>query len=135
MKQIFIPVILSCMLLFSGCTKGNVSNARIILNESILFTQAEIEDAMDVAIGHFKAEFEGYTLLEMKYDETHSLRFSEEWAQTYGADEGIVLLSSFEVDDKGGDGSFNPNDTYRNWQWVLVRTNGGEWELKTWGYS
>lgn len=29
----------------------------------------------------------------------------------------IVLLSTFDTDENGGDGSFNPNDTYTNWQW------------------
>ena len=82
-----------------------------------------------------KAEFEGCTLLTMEYSEETSERSAPGWAETYGAGEAIVLLSSFQVDDKGGDGSFNPGDTYRNWQWVLVRSDGTDWELKTWGYG
>ena len=51
-----------------------------------------------------------------------------------GADEVLVFTSTFDVDESGGDGSLNPNDTYKNWKWILVRTNGGEWEHVDHGY-
>lgn len=43
----------------------------------------------------------------------------------------IVILSSFDVDLSGGDGSFNPNSTYDNWNWILVRN---DWEQVDHGY-
>ena len=135
MKHTVFPLILILLTLLSGCTKGDVSNVQIIIGESVLYSRTEIEQAMDTAISHFKAEFEGCTLLTMEYMEEKTGNRAMEWAQTYGAGEGIVLLSSFKVDEKGGDGSFNPGDTYHNWQWVLVRSDGGDWELKTWGYG
>ena len=135
MKHTLLPVFLIILTLFSGCTQGDISRVERINGESAVYTQAEIEDAMDMAIAHFKAEFEGCTLLTMEYAEEKATSAGEAWAETYGAEEGIVLLSSFQVDDKGGDGSFNPGNTYRNWQWVLVRSEGGAWELKTWGYG
>ncbi|MBQ8930193.1 MAG: hypothetical protein IJ052_07330 [Oscillospiraceae bacterium] len=47
----------------------------------------------------------------------------------------IVVLSTFETDSKGGTGSLNPNETYTDWQWRLVRTeNMKSWELVDWGY-
>lgn len=52
----------------------------------------------------------------------------------YGADEVIILESSFETDGKGGDGSLNPNDTYTGWQWILARDNNGKWQHKDHGY-
>lgn len=36
-------------------------------------------------------------------------------------DEVIVLLSPFYVDSSGGDCSLNPNSTYDDWGWILVR--------------
>ena len=135
MKHTLLPVFLIVLTLFSSCAKGDISRVERIIGESAVYTQAEIEDAMEVAIAHFKAEFEGCTLLTMEYAEEKAISAGEAWAETYGAEEGIVLLSSFQVDDKGGDGSFNPGDTYRNWQWILVRSEGGVWELKTWGYG
>jgi len=135
MKHTLLPVILILLSFLAGCTKGNVSNVEFILGESARYAESEIQDAMDVAASHFKKEFEGRTLLTMEYDEAKSERSASGWAETYGAGECIVLLSSFEVDEQGGDGSFNPGDTYHNWQWVLVRSDDGAWELKTWGYG
>ncbi|MGN0339060.1 MAG: hypothetical protein ACI4D0_01045 [Lachnospira sp.] len=34
----------------------------------------------------------------------------------------------------GGDGSSNPNSTYSDWKWILVRTNGGHWQHVDHGY-
>ena len=44
------------------------------------------------------------------------------------------MLSNFTVDGSGGDGSLNPNSTYKNWNWILVRGGSGDWTLKDWGY-
>ena len=58
----------------------------------------------------------------------------QDWADRNNADEVIVLLSSFDVDSSGGDGSLNPNSTYNDWKWILVRTNGGQWQHVDHGY-
>ena len=97
------------------------------------YSQAEIQQAMDIVVEHFTKEFEGCVLTALWYDETFSEKCADEWATQYEAEEAIVLLSSFDVDSSGGDGSFNPNSTYNNWNWVLV-LSGADWELKTWGY-
>ena len=47
----------------------------------------------------------------------------------------IVLYSPFDMDASGGDGSLEPNTTYDDFQWILVRDNGGTWEVKTYGYG
>lgn len=135
MKHTILPVILIFLSLLAGCAKGDVRKAELLIGESARYAESEIRDAMEVAIAHFKAEFEGCTLLTMEYDEESTANAATEWALNYGAEEAIILLSSFEVDDNGGDGSFNPGDTYQNWQWVLVRSGNGDWELKTWGYG
>ena len=47
----------------------------------------------------------------------------------------IVVLLTFDTDEKGGDDGFNPNDTYTNWQWHLVKTaDKKSWEIINWGY-
>ena len=58
---------------------------------------------------------------------------NESWAEQYDAEEAMVLYSDFDVDSSGGDGSLNPNSTYTDWSWVLVRENGGAWKIATWG--
>lgn len=105
------------------------------MGESERYSKAEISRAMDQVEDHFRNEFDGCKLLDLRYDEEKTRAEAEEWAQQYGADEAIVLYSDFEVDSSGGDGSLNPDSTYRNWKWILTRSGNGAWELKTWGYG
>ena len=56
MKRI---VCLLCLLglLLTGCGGGNVSQVQTVVGESEIFTQREIEDAMEVAMNYFRKEF------------------------------------------------------------------------------
>lgn len=133
-----LSVILSVVLILAmlcACGGGNASQVQMITGESEVFTQREIEDAMEAAMDHFRKEFDGCTMTKIEYDESKIEADAIEWAQQYGADEAIVLYSSFDVDASGGDGSLNPNSTYNNWQWILTRDEGGKWVLRTWGYG
>ncbi len=134
MKKLICILCLFALLL-CGCGGGNASQVQLITGESVYFTEREIEKAMEVAMDHFRKEFDGCTMTKIEYNESWSLGVAAEWAETYNADDAIVLYSSFDVDSTGGDGSFNPNSTYANWQWVLTRNKGGEWVLRTWGYG
>ena len=134
MKRFWLMFCLLALFL-SACGGGNASEVQVITGESEIFTEREIEDAMEVAMNHFRREFDGCTMTKIEYNESQSRGAAAEWAQYYGADEGIVLYSSFDVAASGGDGSFNPNSTYSNWQWVLTRNKGENWVLRTWGYG
>ena len=135
MKKVICLISLLALVL-SGCGGGgNASQVQVITRDSLLFTEGEIEDAMEVAMNHFRGEFDGCTMTKIEYNESKSQDAQTEWDQTYGADQGIVLYSSFDVDASGGDGSLNPNSTYNNWQWVLTRNEGENWVLRTWGYG
>lgn len=117
--------------------KGNVSNVNRIVGYSALYSEDLINQACDIVEKEFAKEFEGCTLTELRYDEDIENKFADE-IMRYAKEnnqELIVLLSTFETDGKGGDGGFNPNDTYTNWQWHLVRTaDKNSWEIVTWGY-
>ncbi len=119
--------------LLVGC--GNVLGVQKIFGTSERFSKTDIDSAMNVVIGYFVMEFSGCTMTEIKYEESPSAASAAEWAQQYGAEQAIILTSTFLVGSSGGDGSLNPNSTYRNWQWILVRSGGSMWELKTWGYG
>lgn len=74
------------------------------------------------------------TLTEIYYAGDEESKAHQDWADKTDADEVIVLLSSFDVDSSGGDGSLNPNNTYDNLMWISVRTNNGEWKHVDHGY-
>ena len=117
--------------------KGNVSKVNRVVGYSALYDNNLINEACRVVEQKFVDEFEGCTLTELRYDEEVENRFTDEIAR-YATDEDkelIILLSTFSTDEKGGDGSFNSNETYTNWQWHLVRTaDKDSWEIISWGY-
>lgn len=128
MRKAFLAITLAVLVLLSGC--GKVSGVKETIGPSAIYSEREIQSAMDVVKRQFAAGFEGCTLLELWYDEEISLKQAEEWAAQYEAKEAIVLQSDFYVTKNP---TFSSNSTMKNWSWILVRNNGG-WELKTSGY-
>lgn len=114
--------------------RGDTKHVAAKIGESDLFTTGDIESAMAVVEKEFKRSFRNCTLTKLWYDERVCKLEQEDWTEQYQADEAIVLLSDFEVGKTGGDGSLDPGTSYKNWEWILVRNAGSEWELKTWGY-
>lgn len=134
MKKLIAFVLASvCLLSLVGCG-GNVKNVQVTDYTSEIYSEVEIKSAIDVAIDYFQKEFEGCTLIEITYLGDDKLDDWSEYAEGNHADDVIVLVSTFEVDASGGDGSLNPNSTYTNWKWVLVRTDGGKWKHIDHGY-
>ena len=104
------------------------------ISPSQQYTASDIRSAMWMVECRFRLGFRGCSLLELTYDEEFSADRGREWAEQYGAEEAIVLTSSFEVGESGPV-TLNPNSTYRNWQWILTRSGGGFWKLRTSGYG
>ena len=134
-----VTITLAVVLIFTGCGRkdggGNVDSVYIPdWKPSEIYTDSDIEAAFQTVKDYFSAEFDGCTLTKMYYPgDTYADEF-DEWAERYNADEAIVLLSSFDVDSSGGDGSLNPNSTYDDWNWILIRNAGGDWEYVDHGY-
>ena len=132
MKRIFAVLLVAiCVFCFSGC--GISFTAEKIVSESEIFTEKDIDKAMFAVYKKFAFDFEGCVLLELEYDEDYSKPRADDWAENYGYDEGIVLLSEFYV--YGENGSLAQGETYSKWNWVLVRDGNGPWKLMTWGYG
>lgn len=130
-----ICVIGIILLLLWPHISGDISNVNRTVMQSELYSKKDITDAMQIVENKFKSDFNDCTLSDLWYDEDISQSSSEKWAEQYNSDEAIVLLSNFKVGSFGGDGSLNPGDTYKNWQWILVRDKDSDkWKLETWGY-
>ncbi len=118
---------------------GNVKNVHVDTVESKIYSEQEINDAIQIIIREFDRNWNGCTLISISYAGDKETRSeSERYSDTYdiyGADELIVLTSSFEVDETGGDGSLDTNSTYNGWSWILVRSNGGTWKHVSHGYA
>ena len=134
MKKLLASVMaLVCVFSLVACG-GDVKDVKTTDCLSEIYSDAEIESAIDVAINYFKKNFEGCTLTEISYLGDDKLNDWQEFAERNHADDVIVLVSTFQVDASGGDGSLNPNSTYSNWKWILVRTDGGAWKHVDHGY-
>lgn len=133
MSKIIKTLILIIIISLSGCG-GNVKNVNIKDVESEYYTSKEINSAIETIIKQFDKEWDGCTLKEIYYAGDNMSKDYQDWADRNNADEVIVLLSSFEVDSSGGDGSLNPNSTYDGWLWILVRNTDGQWKHVDHGY-
>jgi len=133
-RWIALTLVFVLLLSFAACGKRASRGYTVVVPYDAHYSEKDIRAAMHTAVRYFEKEFDGCTLLSIYYDESKVKDAEPEWAAQYDADEAIVLLSSFHVDGSGGDGSLNANSDYDNWEWILVRSNGGKWQLKTWGY-
>ena len=132
-----IVCIISCILLALGLSAcgGDVSGAETKSVDSEVYSQEDIDAAVDTIKSEFKSSWSGCTLREIYYAGDNSIESHQDWADRNDADEVIVLLSSFDVDSSGGDGSLNPDSTYSDWKWILVRSDGGKWKHVDHGYG
>lgn len=141
-KTTLLLIVLMTALWLCGCEKGgDVSNLVVKETPSELYTQDEINDAIAVIKLDFSRSWSGCKLKEIAYAGDDATKREAEYylkndsPKTWGEfDQIIILVSSFDVDDTGGDGSLNPNDTYTSWKWILVRSSGGNWRHVDHGY-
>lgn len=123
------------MLCLCSCTGkgGDVSNVKTKYVVSEVYTQEDIQSAIDIVKKDFELQFNGCTLTEIYYAGDEISEDFIDWANRNNEEEVIVLLSSFDVDSSGGD-CFNSNSTYDGWNWILVRSDGGQWKHVDHGY-
>ena len=135
MKRV-LACILLCLMLFAltACGGGDVGVISMGDMSSEVYTPSEINSGIKAVLDYFQKEFDGCKLRELQYIGDEKNNDYLDFATRNGAEEVLVFTSTFDVDESGGDGSLNPNDTYRNWKWILVRINGGEWEHVDHGY-
>lgn len=135
MKRV-LACILLCLMLFAltACGGGDVGEVGILEVDSEIYTSAELESGVNTVLDYFQKEFDGCKLSDLEYVGDERNRDFISYAERVGADEVLVFRSNFDVDERGGDGSLNPNTSYMGWLWILARTNGGEWEHVDHGY-
>lgn len=143
MKKVISSFII-ILIVFSvvGCNRmGKTKDASITIGKSVKFSKKEIDDAVECVKERFK-NYKGCTLTDLWYDENKSNTYVEDYLK-YGdgtengstKENAIVLMSNFNVDSLGGDGSFEPNSTTDDYQWVLIRdSKTSKWEVIESGY-
>ncbi len=107
-----LALILSLFMLGSG---GNVKNVVIHEVSSDIYSQEEISAAAQTVLSEFARSWSGCTLTEIGYAGDEAVGRHQDYLSRYNASDVIVLLSTFNVDSSGGDGSLKPNSTCKNW--------------------
>ncbi|MGG5461121.1 DUF4829 domain-containing protein [Clostridium sp. B9] len=115
-------------------------NVGIDIGQSTKFTKEEIEKAINEIIYNF--DFPECTLTNVSYDEEKSNQIIESYlsngsGKVNGAisENVIVLLSSFNVDGSGDNPVLEPNTTYTDYTWTLIRAKkSSDWKIDEQGY-
>lgn len=116
----------------SGMAAGDTSNVEVRQVNSSLYSQDDIDAAIDVVKSDFMNDWWGCELTLIYYagDERCKLESTERGVET------MVLFSDFKTGKYLGDeSSLNTNDTYKNWSWILVRSEDGTWKHISHGYG
>lgn len=121
--------------------KGRVSDCEVIIGESELFSEKEIERAVAAVKTKFR-DFEGCSLLKLEYDEEYRNDEVKHYMMTgSGAVNGvkeenvIFFKSSFYAEDPKGDSGLTDDLEYRGWNWIVIRNSkSGRWRVSDWGY-
>ncbi len=134
-KYLILTLVLAGMVSFAACGKNSGDISKVQVNEwttSDLYTDSDIESAIQTAEDYFSSEFGGCTLTTIGYAGDDSENEAAEWAEQYGADEAIILEFSFSAGSSVADG-FEADTFYMGWKWILIRDDGGNWRYATHG--
>ena len=142
MKKIFTYLSMILMI-FSlvGCNQNNKpTNINVDIGESTKFSKEEIDNAVDCLKRSF--DFEACTLTKIYYNEEISntavedyLQFGNGSVNKVKAENVIVLLSDFDVDNSGNNPVLNPGETYTNYNWILIKDDkNSDWKVDDCGF-
>ena len=132
MKKL-ISIILLCALTLFFTSCGTLNFVDIEEFSSEIYTARDISDAMEVVLEYFQDQ-KDRILLNLSYAGDGAITEYADWAVRNGADEVIVFLTDYYVSCFSDTPTQNTASTYENWLFILVRSDGGEWEIVDQGY-
>lgn len=116
---------------------GDTKSVQRIAAPTSLYGEADISSAFDAVEATFASDFTGCTLKELRYNgEIEKTFLDDELDRNQaGAEDRIIVLSTFTTNWRSTNEGFSPNETYEDWQWILTRpTQNAAWSVEGWGY-
>lgn len=113
---------------------------QLIEEDPMNFTEEEIRSGMSLIEENFS--FPGATLKKLWYEEDKTTKLRNSY-MNYGRgkingispENVLVILSEFITDETEENPALNPNSTYTDYQWILIRSSKGEpWRIDDQGY-
>ena len=101
MKRFLSLLLAAVLLLALAACGGNVKDVQTKAVASEMYTQNDIDAAIDVIKKDFSRSWKGCTLTEISYAGDDVSREHQDWADRNNADEVLVLTSTFDVDESG----------------------------------
>ena len=141
-KGIYFFIIILMLFSLAGCRADDrVNNAKATIAKSEQFSEEEIKEAIECTKENFKS-FDGCTLTDIWYNEEKSNKLTQDHLKYGGgyeagntAENTIILMTNFDVGFFGAAPTLEPNSTYTDYQWCLVRDNKNtKWEVVASGY-
>ena len=129
---IVASAVLTIVLIF---TVINLWPASVDYGSSEIYSKEDMDEAITLIKDQFYS-WEGCKLYSIYYTDDSFCQREIDYVNTLADDgvaytECIVFRTRFRSPIFGG-GAWNANFEY-DWSWYLARTDGGEWELLTWG--
>ena len=122
------------MLSLSSCTLGVVSFVYISEYSSEVYSDSDIQSAINAVISNFEEKWPRCTLLTASYIGDDKLESYQDWADRNDADEVIVILSDFYISYFSDNPTMNTGYKYEDYNWILVRNEGEAWRIVDQGY-
>ena len=140
MKKTISILLAVCVCGTVGCGKSSETDVKIDYGSSDIYSKEDMDSAIEVIKDEFST-WEGCELHSIAYvsdDNCNSknLAWMNDLAKADDPDaemdQCIMFESSFHSPKDGGE-AWNEDEEYTGWLWWLARSEGGEWELLTWG--
>ena len=95
---------------------------------SEMYSEDDMNKAIDVILREFNT-WEGCVMKELSYTDDQKCEDNLSYINTLAVDTKYDECIVFTSRD-----AWEPDYDYGNWEWYLGRTDGGDWDLLTWGY-
>ncbi|MBQ4140023.1 MAG: hypothetical protein IJD70_01690 [Clostridia bacterium] len=132
----FLSLFLLCaiVLSLSSCSHAVVSFVEIPEYSSDVYSDEDIEAAINIVKQNIAEIEDRWTLLELSYIGDEWLDSYQDWADRNDADEVIVILSDFYISYFSDNPTMGAGQKYEDFNWILVRNEGEEWRIVDRGY-
>ncbi len=143
-KIISLALLAVCICGMTGCGKGSVSEAKIDYGNSSIYSEEDMNAAIETIKDEFSTErWDGFELQSISYSSDdkcneENVAWMNELAEAEHLSDEFTQCIMFESDfhspeDAGAE--WNPDTDYEDFQWWLARTDNGEWKLLTGGWG
>ena len=115
---------------------ADISNVKIDYKTSEIYSKEDMDKAIEKIYEEFGG-WDGCVMYDISYTDdatsTDNLSYIRSLDTEKDYTQCIVFVSNFHspVVEYG---AWEPDYDYNDYQWYLGRTEGGDWELLTWGY-